>query len=119
MRLVQNSRRPRLTSRTAYGLSAVFAVAGLAWIIGDAVGDASWPSFIPGGGWLMLAVSWFCVGRQYRRREQLGFDRELPGAGQDVQTLLRQGRKIEAIKLYRQLHPGIGLREAKHVVDEL
>jgi MYXO-CTERM domain-containing protein len=103
----------------AYGLSAGFAVAGLALITGDVVGDVSWPSFLPGGGWLLLAVGWFFVGRQYRRREQLGFDRELPGAGQDVQTLLRQGRKIEAIKLYRQLHPGIGLREARHAVDEL
>jgi ribosomal protein L7/L12 len=33
--------------------------------------------------------------------------------------LVTQGRKIEAIKRYRQLNPGIGLREAKQVIDEM
>jgi ribosomal protein L7/L12 len=68
---------------------------------------------------LLLAANWFLVARRLRRREQLGFGQGMPEAGQDVLTLVRQGRKIEAIKRYRQLNPGIGLREAKHVVDGL
>ena len=40
-------------------------------------------------------------------------------AEQDVVTLLRQGRNIEAIKRYRDLNPGVGLREAKLVIDGL
>jgi ribosomal protein L7/L12 len=36
----------------------------------------------------------------------------------DVRALLQQGRKIEAIKVYRQL-TGVGLKEAKDYVDAL
>ncbi len=36
----------------------------------------------------------------------------------EVVVLARAGRKIAAIKLYREL-TGAGLREAKHVVDSL
>jgi ribosomal protein L7/L12 len=36
-----------------------------------------------------------------------------------VRTLIDQGRKIQAIKLYRQLHPGTGLKEAKDIIDGL
>jgi ribosomal protein L7/L12 len=36
----------------------------------------------------------------------------------DARRLKRQGRAIEAIKLVRQ-HTGLGLREAKDVVDGL
>jgi ribosomal protein L7/L12 len=92
---------------------------GAAWIIYTAVADRSWSGFVIGPAWLMMAASFFLVARQLRRRERLGFDQEAPEAGQDVLTLLRQGRKIEAIKRYRQLHPGIGLRDAKRAVDEL
>lgn len=45
----------------------------------------------------------------------------LPGrpASAEVVALLRAGRKIEAIKRYRQEHPDVALREAKAVVDAL
>lgn len=121
---MRKPRRPWLTrwytARTLYGLSVAFALVGAAWIVVyTVIANANRAAFWTGGVWLMLAASYFLVARQLRRREQLGSDQELPGAGQDVLTLVRQGRKIEAIKRYRQVNPGIGLREAKHVIDEL
>lgn len=120
---MQNFRRPWLSrlhsARMAYGISVGFALAGVAGIIYAALADANRAGFGVGGMWLLLSASWFLTARQFRRREQLGFGQDLPGAGPDVVTLVRQGRKIEAIKRYRQLNPGIGLREAKHVIDEL
>jgi ribosomal protein L7/L12 len=52
---------------------------------------------------------------------QLGVEYyEEPNAGvsPEILDLVRQGRKIEAIKLYR-LETGVGLREAKEFVDSL
>jgi ribosomal protein L7/L12 len=69
--------------------------------------------------WLVLGAGFIPQARQFSRRERLGFDRALPAADQDVVTLLRQGRNIEAIKRYRDLNPGVGLREAKLVIDGL
>ncbi len=40
-----------------------------------------------------------------------------PGSA-EIQALLQDGRKIEAIKLYRQQH-GVGLADAKAAVDRL
>lgn len=37
---------------------------------------------------------------------------------EEVRALVRQGRKIDAIKLYRE-HTGLGLREAKDAVEAL
>lgn len=39
-----------------------------------------------------------------------------PATPTDVDALLRGGRKIEAIKLYRSLH-GVDLKTAKHAID--
>ena len=36
----------------------------------------------------------------------------------DITSLVRQGRKIEAIKLYRQRN-NVGLKEAKDVIDNM
>jgi ribosomal protein L7/L12 len=41
-----------------------------------------------------------------------------PGATNSVEAALAAGRKIEAIKLYREQH-GVGLREAKDAVEAL
>lgn len=41
-----------------------------------------------------------------------------PAQATTVESVLAAGRKIEAIKLYRQEH-GVGLREAKEAVEEL
>lgn len=39
-------------------------------------------------------------------------------AGARIQELVASGRKIDAIKLYRQAH-GVGLKEAKEAVEAL
>jgi len=36
----------------------------------------------------------------------------------EIRALLRQNRKIEAIKVYRE-HMGVGLKEAKDVIDNM
>jgi ribosomal protein L7/L12 len=41
----------------------------------------------------------------------------VPGLAPEVVILVNQGRKIQAIKRYRELNPGIGLKEAKDVID--
>jgi ribosomal protein L7/L12 len=41
-----------------------------------------------------------------------------PGATNSVEAALAAGRKIDAIKLYREEH-GVGLREAKDAVEAL
>lgn len=42
-----------------------------------------------------------------------------PGAALEVETLVRGGRHLEAIKAYRESHPGVDLVTAKEVVDRL
>lgn len=42
-----------------------------------------------------------------------------PEVAPEVFLLVQQGRKIQAIKRYRALNPGIGLSEAKDVIDAL
>jgi ribosomal protein L7/L12 len=37
----------------------------------------------------------------------------------EVLILVKQGRKIQAIKRYRELNPGIGIKEAKDILDGL
>jgi hypothetical protein len=44
-------------------------------------------------------------------------DETLPVPVPEVLVLLEQGRKIQAIKRYRELNPGVGLKEAKNVID--
>ena len=43
----------------------------------------------------------------------------LPVPAPEVLILVEQGRKIQAIKRYRELYPGTGLKEAKDVIDGL
>jgi hypothetical protein len=105
----------RNVARKSYCVFAGCAVVGVAFIIYAVIARAGWIAFPVGGLWLLVAVPWFTAARESRRREQFGFDPD----EQDVLTLVRQGRKIEAIKRYREQHPGISLREAKHVVDGL
>jgi ribosomal protein L7/L12 len=45
--------------------------------------------------------------------------RELPTPEPEVVILVEQGRKIQAIKRYREQNPGTGLKEAKDVIDGL
>jgi hypothetical protein len=57
--------------------------------------------------------------RRIRRLRQEGIYPP-PGRGSDgdVERLASMGRKIEAIKLYREIH-GVDLKSAKEAVDEL
>jgi hypothetical protein len=87
----------------------------VAWIV-IGVFVHSWEGFL-GAVWLFLAAGQLYYARQFRRRDLLG--QAPPGAEEDVAALVHQGRKIEAIKRYRQLNPGVGLREAKQVIDGL
>ena len=43
---------------------------------------------------------------------------ERPAPDEEVRVLAREGRKIEAIKLYRE-RSGLGLAQAKAVIDSL
>jgi ribosomal protein L7/L12 len=60
------------------------------------------------------------VGVLTRMGERSGSDRadrgESPPSPERVDELLRAGRKIEAIKVYRRLH-GVDLKSAKDAVD--
>ena len=112
-------RSDRFWARWFYVVSAAFALVGVAGIVAAVVSSASWTRLALGCVWLVGAACLIPQARQFSRRERLGYDRALPAAEQDVLTLLRQGRNIEAIKRYRQSNPGVGLREAKHVVDGL
>lgn len=47
------------------------------------------------------------------------FGDRLSAPGEQVLGLLRAGNKIGAIKIYREQHPGMGLREAKEAVDAI
>lgn len=53
------------------------------------------------------------LGLEYEEREEDSF----PGLD-EVQDLLRQGRKIHAIKVYRQ-KTGAGLKEARDAVERI
>ena len=41
------------------------------------------------------------------------------GADAEIRGMLALGNKIAAIKHYRELHPGMGLAEAKEAIDSL
>jgi ribosomal protein L7/L12 len=96
------------------------AVLGMgAYVIGRAVG---WhPEVL---GFTALAAGLLFVrGARSRdmsaaRRAELA-SQELPEATPEVVTLVERGRKIEAIKRYREQNPGIGLKQAKDIIDGL
>lgn len=41
------------------------------------------------------------------------------GLTPEITALVSQGRKIQAIKLYREQNPGVGLKEAKDIIDQI
>jgi hypothetical protein len=100
-------------------MGGIWTVAGILMILATVVWHDSGADAVLGGIWLWLAVGYFAMAFGRRRREQRGpghVPSELPP---EVRLLAEQGRKIEAIKRYRQLNPGVGLREAKKAVDGL
>jgi hypothetical protein len=76
---------------------------------------------------ISLAAAWYGLGRahhQHReqaRRVQEAYDSgQMPhGVTQDIIDLIRSGKKIQAIKRYRELNHGVELREAKNVIDAI
>jgi ABC-type transport system involved in cytochrome bd biosynthesis fused ATPase/permease subunit len=54
-----------------------------------------------------------------QRRDQPSTDDAEPAVPPEIWTMVEQGEKIKAIKRYRQLNPGVGLKEAKNVIDGL
>jgi len=58
-----------------------------------------------------------------RRDPSLRESGVLPPPGQatmaDVERLVRAGQQIHAIRVYREIHPHVGLVEAKAAVDNL
>ncbi|HEX8203856.1 MAG TPA: ribosomal protein L7/L12 [Isosphaeraceae bacterium] len=99
-------------------------------IVGIALGLGEWLIL---GIWLVLLLVWL-AGRSRRARGAegwrlarlerkidlilghlgLAYEDELPG---QVRALIAQGRKIEAIKAYREA-TGLGLKEAKDAVEK-
>jgi ribosomal protein L7/L12 len=72
--------------------------------------------------WILAIVAAVIVVLMSRRGENAGTRaqlRSVPPAGwtdADIDTALRSGNKIEAIKMYRMIHH-VGLKEAKDAVD--
>lgn len=50
--------------------------------------------------------------------DSLGLEESAPADLEQVRLLAQQGRKIEAIRLYRET-TGVGLKEAKDAVDQM
>jgi hypothetical protein len=106
--------------RKSYYVSAAAAAVAVAWMIYTACTNSSWAAgtgIALGAVWLVLAGYWLYAARQLRRREQ--FVHTSPEPADEVLALLEQGRKIAAIKRYRELNPGMGLRDAKDVIDDI
>lgn len=71
--------------------------------------------------WVAGAAAVVLLGLLSRRGERPGGSRELrpgdtPPSPAEIDALLRGGRKIEAIKMYRTLH-GVDLKAAKDAVE--
>ena len=68
---------------------------------------------------LLLAFAiGYAVGRRRPDRTVVWSAATPPIASPDVEALIRQGRTIDAIRRYRELH-GTGLKEAKDAVEAL
>ena len=66
---------------------------------------------------LLVVVALLAIAMLRRRGESTAtFDRDTPNSDADVDQLIREGRKIEAIKAYRLLH-GTDLKDAKDAVE--
>jgi len=72
------------------------------------------------GGLVALLVIWGAINRS--RVDHLRQEGIYPAPGRetdrDVERLLTMGRKIDAIKVYREVHK-VGLKEAKEAVEAL
>ena len=60
----------------------------------------------------------YLLARRGQQRTVIWSESATPASSPDVESLIRSGRKIDAIKRYRALH-GVDLKEAKDAVDAL
>jgi hypothetical protein len=118
------TRRHAWAVAAGWTVGVLVAIYGLELIAGWHVG----PGFIFCGVAGYLAASALAQPAKLRKRpEQTGqLDQphqaalQLPGdIPHDVVDLIRQGMKIQAIKRYRQLNHGVGLKEAKDIIDRI
>ncbi len=74
---------------------------------------------------ILLVTAWFSDVRKRREQRQRGYAPGTPGIRQpdgisdDMLELVRQDKRIKAIKRYRELNPDVSLRQAKHVIDQI
>jgi hypothetical protein len=111
-------------------LAVVVFAAALASCLWAAESVAGWrphPLLLFVSASISLAAAWYGLGRahhQHReqaRRVQAAYDSaQMPhGVTQDIIDLVRSGKKIHAIKRYRELNHGVELREAKDIIDAI
>jgi ribosomal protein L7/L12 len=74
----------------------------------------------------LLAIILFGIAgiRSLQKKESARIRSLWPPPGQaptvgDVKRLARTGNKILAIKMYREIHPGVRLKEAKDAVEKM
>ena len=116
-------RRVAVSSRFLFALVTLYLLAGAV-----ALGSFCAP---PGGHWWELAVGLWCAfmawvltlsARQRRtaeRRRALHGPPDRSSVPSEALALGDRGKRIKAIKPYRELSPGLGLDEAKDVIDQL
>jgi ribosomal protein L7/L12 len=79
---------------------------------------------------VMLSLAWYatlCVVVARRRLDRSRSNQPIPtrekltatGASEQIARLLAEGRKIEAIKAYREEISGTGLKDAKSAIDDI
>ena len=71
---------------------------------------------------LIIVAALFVLGWSRRLKERASADHYYPHPGEgtdaDVERFVRNGRKLTAIKLYREIHD-VGLKTAKEAVDRM
>jgi hypothetical protein len=67
---------------------------------------------------LLALGAGFALGRRRPVRSVVWTAPSIPISSPDVESLIHSGRKIDAIRRYRELH-GVGLKEAKEAVEAL
>lgn len=124
------SRQDKFQVRLLYGAAVIYLVVGgaaLADFAGSAGSTKRWALGL--GAWMIfmaLVMAMLSRGQAQKRRHQLQQRRNQPSTYDaesavppEIWTMVEQGKKTKAIKRYRELNPGIGLKEAKNVIDGL
>ncbi len=111
---------PSKSIRLQFLVSGAYTVFAVSEILLYVFGHANRWSLVLGVIFLLLSVTWLAIALGARRRdEQRRYHQVSPVPAQEILALMEQGQKIQAIKRYRELNPGIGLKQAKDVIDGL